>query len=244
MHQTNTKTATQDSIQQVTGDEIWPWAWRSRGPGGRSCSVVWYWRTVYHSTLCQMEGWRTVCVRGGWGLSQCWPPYGCGVWCKCLRWRGEWLRWWFQPSSPLAAGSCGPQPSQEVETLLGFLHDGGGVEGPGNVLHQVDTEELYVLHDLHRGAVDDQWLVVPLSSPEVNKHLFGFVYIQGQVVTLHQVISCSTSSLCDDSPSFESCSAVQSWVRSVNSSGLSTQPWGGPVRTVVVLEVLLPIGLS
>ena len=133
MHQTNTKTATQDSIQQVTGDEIWPWAWRSRGPGGRSCSVVWYWRTVYHSTLCQMEGWRTVCVRGGWGLSQCWPPYGCGVWCKCLRWRGEWLRWWFQPSSPLAAGSCGPQPSQEVETLLGFLHDGGGVEGPGNV---------------------------------------------------------------------------------------------------------------
>ena len=65
-----------------------------------------------------------------------------------------------------------------------------------------------------------------------------------RLLTLHQVISCCISSLYDDSsflpmrPTtvlslanlmmwFESCSAVQLWngvVRSVNSSGLSTQP--------------------
>ncbi len=32
--------------------------------------------------------------------------------------------------------------------------------------------------------------------------------------------------------------AVQSWVSSVKSSGLSTQPCGAPVLSVVVLEVL------
>ncbi len=34
--------------------------------------------------------------------------------------------------------------------------------------------------------------------------------------------------------------AVQSWVSSVKSSGLSTQPCGAPVLSVVVLEVLWP----
>ncbi len=34
--------------------------------------------------------------------------------------------------------------------------------------------------------------------------------------------------------------AVQSWVSSVKSSGLSTQPCGAPVLSVVVLEVLRP----
>ncbi len=34
--------------------------------------------------------------------------------------------------------------------------------------------------------------------------------------------------------------AVQSWVSSVKNSGLSTQPCGTPVLSVVVLEVLWP----
>ncbi len=39
---------------------------------------------------------------------------------------------------------------------------------------------------------------------------------------------------------FELNLAVQSWVSSVKSSGLSTQPCGAPVLSVVVLEVLWP----
>ena len=79
-----------------------------------------------------------------------------------------------------------------------------------------------------------------------------------RLLTLHQVISCSTSSLYDDSsfllmrPTtvvssanlmmwFESWSAMQSWVRSANSSGLISQPWGAPVLSMVVREVLFPI---
>ncbi|KAI4889251.1 hypothetical protein NFI96_006109 [Prochilodus magdalenae] len=49
---------------------------------------------------------------------------------------------------------CLPQPSQEVETLLGFLGYGAGVEGPGEILCQVNSKELGALDDLHSGAVD------------------------------------------------------------------------------------------
>ncbi|KAK3532260.1 hypothetical protein QTP86_013900 [Hemibagrus guttatus] len=75
-----------------------------------------------------------------------------------------------------------PQPPQEVETLLGFLGDGAGVERPGEVLRQVDTEEFGALDDLHIGPVDVQWRVVTLCSPEVKNHLFSLVDIQRQVV--------------------------------------------------------------
>ena len=57
-----------------------------------------------------------------------------------------------------------PQPSQKEEMLLGFLYGGVGVEGSGYVLQQVDNEEFGVLHNLCRGAVDVQWLMVPLCS--------------------------------------------------------------------------------
>ncbi|KAI4898649.1 hypothetical protein NFI96_026010, partial [Prochilodus magdalenae] len=49
---------------------------------------------------------------------------------------------------------CLPQPAQEVETLLGFLGYGAGVEGPGEILCQVNSKELGALDSLHNGAVD------------------------------------------------------------------------------------------
>ncbi|KAI4904958.1 hypothetical protein NFI96_002247 [Prochilodus magdalenae] len=63
---------------------------------------------------------------------------------------------------------CLPQPSQEVETLLGFLGYGAGV---GVDLCQVNCKKLGALDDLHSGAVDVEWRVVTPS--EVNNHLFG-----------------------------------------------------------------------
>ncbi|XP_051996094.1 uncharacterized protein LOC127653445 isoform X3 [Xyrauchen texanus] len=47
---------------------------------------------------------------------------------------------------------CFPQPSKKVETLLGFLGNRASVEGPGEVLRQVNTKECGALGDLHRGA--------------------------------------------------------------------------------------------
>ncbi len=71
-------------------------------------------------------------------------------------------------------------------------------------------------------------------------------------------VSCFTSFLYSDSSSlvmrprtdvssanfmmwFEVYFAEQSWVSSMNSIGLSTHPWGDPVLTVMVDDVLLPI---
>ncbi|KAK3535966.1 hypothetical protein QTP70_022859 [Hemibagrus guttatus] len=73
-----------------------------------------------------------------------------------------------------------PQPSQEVETLLGLHGDGAGVERPGEVLRQVNTEEFGALDDLHFGPVDVHWRMVALCSPEVNNRLFHFLYAQRQ----------------------------------------------------------------
>ncbi|KAK3571578.1 hypothetical protein QTP86_014149 [Hemibagrus guttatus] len=61
-----------------------------------------------------------------------------------------------------------PQPLQEVETLLGFLGDGAGVELPGEVLRQVNTKEFVALDGLHVGPVDVQWRMVTPCSPNVN----------------------------------------------------------------------------
>ncbi|KAK3517245.1 hypothetical protein QTP70_001429 [Hemibagrus guttatus] len=75
-----------------------------------------------------------------------------------------------------------PQPSQEVETLLGFLGDEAGVERSSEVLHQVNTEEFGAFDDLHVGPVDVQWRMVALCSSEVNNDLFHFLHFQRQVV--------------------------------------------------------------
>ncbi|KAI4885857.1 hypothetical protein NFI96_023183, partial [Prochilodus magdalenae] len=65
---------------------------------------------------------------------------------------------------------CLRQPSQEVETLLGSLGCGAGVEGPGEILCQVNSLVLLLIST-----------VEPYPS-EVNNHLFRLVYIQRQPV--------------------------------------------------------------
>lgn len=56
------------------------------------------------------------------------------------------------------------------------------VEGPGEVLRQVDTKEFGALDDLHRGSNDVKWAVISPCSHEVNNHLLCFVHIQRQIV--------------------------------------------------------------
>lgn len=48
-----------------------------------------------------------------------------------------------------------PQPSQELEALLGFFGDGADVEWPGEVIRQVNTKEFGVPDDLHWRSIDD-----------------------------------------------------------------------------------------
>ena len=206
-----------------------------------------------------MEGGRKVYVRGGWGLPQCWLPYGYSVWCKCLRWRGEWLRWSFQPFSPLAA-SRGPSGESRgggrwrrcwaffmVELVFRDQVKFSARWTPRNfVFFTISTGEPWMF--------SDSWSLCGLQKSTTISVVLSYI----RLLTLHQVISCSTSSLYVD-PSFlsmrpttvvlsanlmmwfESCSAVQSWVRTVNSNGLSTKPLGASVLSVVVLEVLFPI---
>ena len=71
---------------------------------------------------------------------------------------------------------CFPQPSQNVQVLLGVLCYGTGVERPGEVLRQVNTKKPGALDDLHRGAV------IVLYFSEVTNYLLGFVHVQRQVV--------------------------------------------------------------
>lgn len=62
-----------------------------------------------------------------------------------------------------------PQPSQELDMLPGFLSQGAGVEGAGEVLHQVHAMEFGSLDYLPRGSIDVQWRMVTLRSLEVNE---------------------------------------------------------------------------
>lgn len=66
--------------------------------------------------------------------------------------------------------------------LLGLLSYEAGVEGPGEVFHQVTTKEFCALDDLHRGSIDVKCTVISLCSHEVDIQLFCFVHIQRQVV--------------------------------------------------------------
>ncbi|KAL3969338.1 regenerating islet-derived protein 4 [Sarotherodon galilaeus] len=80
-------------------------------------------------------------------------------------------------SPPVEGGENGwwemgfPQLPQEAEALLGLLGYGAGVEAPGEVLCQVNTEEFGALDDLHRGSINVKWTVISLCSPEVQSHV-------------------------------------------------------------------------
>ncbi len=116
---------------------------------------------------------------------------------------------------------------------------------------------LVLLTPLHSRTVDGQWGVVNGVSPEVHHNLLCLLHIEGQIVNAtplsqlchflsvvrfivvaDETYHCCVISKLDDVVGAELGSAVV--VSSVKSSGLSTQPCGAPVLSVVVLEVLWP----
>ncbi len=119
-------------------------------------------------------------------------------------------------------------------------------------------QEFSAADSLHSRAVDGQWGVVSgVPPPEVHHNLLCLLHIYGQIVSAtpfsqlchflsvvrfivvaDETYHCCVISKLDDVVELNL--AVQSWVSSVKSSGLSTQPCGAPVLSVVVLEVLWP----
>lgn len=201
-------------------------------------------------------------VKSGCGQPRCWWLFGCSMWCKCL-WRTEERPQWSSLLSSLSVvgvlqSKMVQFPNQIVIQLLRMLY-GGGSWTFSAFSESRDTaffvKEL-VLRDqvkfstrwtqrnlLFLTIVDVQWRVV-------KNHLFCFVYIQKRLFALHQSFSLCTS-YADSSfllmrPSTVVSSAnlmiwlvlyiaAQLWVSRVNRRGLSTQPWGAPVLSGVVL---------
>ncbi len=110
---------------------------------------------------------------------------------------------------------------------------------------------------LHSRAVDGQWGWFNRVPPEVHHNLLCLTHIEGQVVCTTPfnqlchflsvgcfiVVADETYHSCvigklDDVVGAELGSAVVG--QQLKSSGLSTQPCGAPVLSVVVLEVLWP----
>ncbi len=125
------------------------------------------------------------------------------------------------------------------------------------VLCDVHPQEFSSADSLHSRGVDGQWGMVNRVSPEVHHNLLCLFHIEGQVVSatpfsqLCHFLSVVRFIVVVMRPTTDVSSAnlmmwlelnlaVQSWVSSVKSSGLSTQPCGAPVLSVVVLEVLWP----
>ncbi len=118
-------------------------------------------------------------------------------------------------------------------------------------------QEFSAADSLHSRTVDGQWGVVNGVSPEVHHNLLCLLHIEGQIVNatplsqlchflsvVRFIVVADETYHCVSSANLmmwlELNLAVQSWVSSVKSSGLSTQPCGAPVLSVVVLEVLWP----
>src|SRR4029434_6662528 len=76
------------------------------------------------------------------------------------------------------------QSPQEEETLVCFLYQGFGVEGPREVLRDVDTQELEAGDTLNLHPVDMDGDVCASFLPEVHNELFGLLGVESQVVVL------------------------------------------------------------
>ena len=75
-----------------------------------------------------------------------------------------------------------PQGPHEEEALVGLLDKFGAAGRPGQVLGDVDTQELEAVHTLHRRPLDvDVWMWVSVP-PEVHDELLGLLGVQLQVV--------------------------------------------------------------
>src|SRR4029434_6126552 len=73
------------------------------------------------------------------------------------------------------------QSPQEEETLVCFLYQGFGVEGPREVLRDVDTQELEAGDTLNLHPVDMDGDVCASFLPKVHNELFGLLGVESQV---------------------------------------------------------------
>ena len=83
------------------------------------------------------------------------------------------------------------QSTQEEEKLVCLLDQGWGVEGPREVLRDVDTQELEAGDTLNLRSVDMDGGVCATCLPEVNNEIFGLLGVESQVVVgapLRQVL--------------------------------------------------------
>lgn len=81
-------------------------------------------------------------------------------------------------SEDAGAHSKLPQPSQEEEALMCLLQHCVGVCGPGEILTDVDTEELKAVNPLHWCLVDGDGFVFSALSPEIHHQLLGLVGVE------------------------------------------------------------------
>ncbi len=79
-------------------------------------------------------------------------------------------------------GSGSSEFAEEVETLLCFLGQCCSVVGPGEVLCDVNTQELGAARSLHSRTVDGQRSMLSVHSPEVNNNLLRLLHIQREIV--------------------------------------------------------------
>ena len=78
---------------------------------------------------------------------------------------------------------CFPQPPQKEEALVGLLDQRRGVEGPGEVLRDVDTQEFKAGDPFDLCSIDVNGSVSDRPSPpEVHNKFFGLFGVQCQVV--------------------------------------------------------------
>ncbi len=152
-------------------------------------------------------------------------------------------------------GSGSSEFAEEVETLLCFLGQCCSVVSPGEVLCELYTQELGAAHSLHSRTIDGQRSMLSVHSPEVNNNLLHLLHIQREIVVtapprqaahltppqslllMRPTTIVSSTNLMKRLELFD---GVQSWVSRVKRRGLSTHPWGAPVFSVMVLDVLLP----
>lgn len=66
--------------------------------------------------------------------------------------------------------------------LLCFLGRRGGVEGPGEIICQVNTNKFGALDNLHSCVLHLLWELDSMGLPEINNHFFHLVHVQKQIV--------------------------------------------------------------